>query len=449
MKKIYLCLMAALVCTGAVQAQVVTSTSFENWTGQSPDGWKGSKTNLANDSIVEVTTGSIYGSKSVRLINSNSSHRRFTSQPIAVTDGQAYEVKFWAKGNGQVRTGLFDNSNISTTSGYHYGPYITVNTTTWTEYSQIILADTTFGSAEFILSIRSTAAASGHLQFDSLVISTPSIPEVSIYDIQFTSDPSGDSPHVGETVSTSGVVTATHSSGYFIQDGTGAWNGIYVFDNFNEPALGDSVKITASVVEYFNMTQLATVSGFSVEASGRPIPDAVVISTNAVNSEQYEGVLVKVQNATCNSTSAGVGMWAVNDGSGQCKIHNLIYQHTPTLNTVYNVTGPVYYSFSEYRIEPRSAADVESSSSVNEKELLPLSVYPNPAADRITLSLPAEQLRNGYTLKIMDLSGRVWLNRTVYSTVEQIELQGLAEGIYLLEAGQEQHRSVQRIVVTR
>ena len=48
---------------------------------------------------------------------------------------------------------------------------------------------------------------------------------VSIYDIQGQVDAS---PWEGEWVETTGIVTATVSYGYWIQDGDGEWNGIWV-----------------------------------------------------------------------------------------------------------------------------------------------------------------------------------------------------------------------------
>jgi len=59
---------------------------------------------------------------------------------------------------------------------------------------------------------------------------------VSIYDIQYTTDSSGDSPYTSETVTTQGVVTAVFGSNYvWIQDGSGPWSGLYIYklSNFN------------------------------------------------------------------------------------------------------------------------------------------------------------------------------------------------------------------------
>ena len=44
---------------------------------------------------------------------------------------------------------------------------------------------------------------------------------VSIYNIQYTTDPSGASPYADSIVSTGGIVTAADSAGYFLQSGLG------------------------------------------------------------------------------------------------------------------------------------------------------------------------------------------------------------------------------------
>ncbi|MCK4820025.1 hypothetical protein KA005_29945, partial [bacterium] len=49
-----------------------------------------------------------------------------------------------------------------------------------------------------------------------MFISTPSVfaaDPVTIYDIQYTADPSGDSPFAGQTVTTQGIVTASYYGG--------------------------------------------------------------------------------------------------------------------------------------------------------------------------------------------------------------------------------------------
>ena len=47
-----------------------------------------------------------------------------------------------------------------------------------------------------------------------------------IYDIQHTTDPSGDSPYAGQVVTTGGVVTAVHYDGFVMNEGAGPWQSL-------------------------------------------------------------------------------------------------------------------------------------------------------------------------------------------------------------------------------
>ena len=162
--------LAALVFTAVqVNAQNIFASSFENWTGTTPDGWVGAKTSLEADSIIQADQSIQYGNYAVKLVNAESSHKRFTTQSLAVDSGLTYTIRFYVRGEGNIRTGLFDGR--SSGSGYSgYNPYINVNSQTWTMYSQQVTAihDTTDG--EFILSVQLTKAQNGHLDVDSVRI---------------------------------------------------------------------------------------------------------------------------------------------------------------------------------------------------------------------------------------------------------------------------------------
>jgi len=82
----------------------------------------------------------------------------------------------------------------------------------------------------------------------------------AIHDIQFTLDPAGDSPYAGQTVQTAGIVTAIYRDGYVIAEPAGGpWSGVYVYDPDHLPATGDYLRITASVSEYYGLTELVDV----------------------------------------------------------------------------------------------------------------------------------------------------------------------------------------------
>ncbi|NOX88123.1 MAG: hypothetical protein GXO77_03790, partial [Calditrichaeota bacterium] len=186
------------------------------------------------------------------------------------------------------------------------------------------------------------------------------IPEVTIADIQRTPDEgAGPSPYVGQVVKTWGFVTATTGSGYYLQDAAGAWNGIYVYDKTNKPAIGDKVSMEAEVAEYYDLTELKNVDAFTVLSSGNPV-EAAIVPSGDVPQEMYEGVLVQVKDATCTNPNLGYGEWEIDDGSGPVRVDDAIYKFSPDSGVQYDVTGVVTYSYGKYKILPRDEDDIVS-----------------------------------------------------------------------------------------
>ena len=399
MKKVYLFIVALMLAATGFSQDVVFSSSFEDWTNGLPDGWMGSKSNIEADSVEQVTMGTMYGSSAVKLINTESTHKRFSTQPVSVTDGQDYEIKFWAKGKGSIRTAIYD------TTWEPYNSYIDVNATNWTEFSQTVTAHGNTDNAEFILSVRYTDALSGHLQIDSLVITkvTLVIDTVPIYDIQYTTDESGDSPYKDQTVYTGGIVTAAGDGSYFIQAGSGAWRGVYVYDNSHSPSVGDSIIIKADVTEYYNLTELKNVESYELVSSGNELPAPVELSTADVNDEQYEGVRVKVLNAECKSDTNSYGEWTVNDGSGDVIVKNLYSHFAPTVGEHYNITAPVFYSYGDYKLVPNSIDDIETVNGVELVSNVKVRVYPVPATSVVNIEA-SDIIRN---VEVFTLNGKL------------------------------------------
>ncbi|MBK9192952.1 MAG: hypothetical protein IPM77_16445 [Crocinitomicaceae bacterium] len=126
MKQIFT-LISALVIGASAHSQVVFQSDLSSWTAGAPDGWMGAKTNIGGTNVIEVPMASTYGTSDAQLVNATTSHKIFTMQTLSVTNAQTYEVKFWVKGQGEIRTGLFDDHTPTSTSGYIYYSYITVN----------------------------------------------------------------------------------------------------------------------------------------------------------------------------------------------------------------------------------------------------------------------------------------------------------------------------------
>lgn len=167
------------------------------------------------------------------------------------------------------------------------------------------------------------------------------------------------SPYDGDVVSTSGIVTGVHGDGYFIQDGSAEWSGIYVYDPGHTAEEGMSVELTAEVEEFFEWTELKSVSSFTVVSEGNDLPEPIEISTDELNDEAYESVLVRISSAECTNPDLGFGEYEFNDGSGACMGDDLLFAPNLQQGLTYNVSGPVTYSFENYKILPRRAEDVE------------------------------------------------------------------------------------------
>jgi hypothetical protein len=428
-------LLSTFAIAGMASAQIFQS-GFENWTGATPDGWMGAKSNIVATSVTQVSDNVHGGTYAVRLENATSSHKRFSTQPLAVTNGQNYSVSFWVRGAGDVRVGLFDGRPGGSSGYATYTPY-TAATSTWQQVTVSIAAahDTTDG--EFILSVRNTVAPE-HIVIDDVTISDAApLTPTSIYAIQYTTDPSGDSPLNGQSVMTGGIVTAVLTgSGYFIQSGSGLWNGIYVYDQDNTPAMGDSVTFTASVSEYFNLTELSGVSAYAVVSSGNTVPAAYEVATGDISLEPLESVLVRVTNANCTEVPSGAtfGKYKVDDGSGEAIVGKEIYTTTPdpVLGTAYNVTGVNYFTFGEFNIEPRMASDVEFSSGIAGAGVLnTISFGPNPATNLLNVHL-GQATGSSVEYTLTDLQGRAVQTGTFSGSQGQVNVASMAAGLYHL-----------------
>jgi hypothetical protein len=163
--------------------------------------------------------------------------------------------------------------------------------------------------------------------------------------------------HAGEFIATSGVVTGVYGASnlFTIQDGAGAYSGIWV--EGAGVAIGDEVDVEGPVAESFDLT-LISATQIVILTSGNALPAPEPLATLAVSDEQWEGVLISTLGEVDNG-DIGFGEWSVNDGSGSAIVDDLGYLFTPAPEGInFGVTGPLYFSFGAFKIEPRDANDV-------------------------------------------------------------------------------------------
>jgi hypothetical protein len=179
----------------------------------------------------------------------------------------------------------------------------------------------------------------------------------SIYDVQGQAD---SSPFEDEVKSITGIVTANFGDGYFLQKGSGEWNGLYIYDPGRNPNVGDSLVLTGTISEFYEKTEMKNITGYYFISGNHALPEPVVITCDEA-VEPYEGVLIRVNNAVCTEEDSNFGMWTVNDGTGDLLIQNTnVFEYIPTEGESYNITGPLDYKYSEWKIHLRFSTDVSS-----------------------------------------------------------------------------------------
>ena len=181
------------------------------------------------------------------------------------------------------------------------------------------------------------------------------------------------SPYAGQTVSVTGVVTVAGDEYYSSSNalavmadaGGGSWSGLALYgSSVYTLARGDSITITGEVQEYYGFTELSFPTSITVHSSGHALPDPEQLTTGelatSANPEEWESVLVSVVNVDVTSEPGTYGEWTVDDGSGDCIVDDLgDYTYSPQLgDTIVELVGVLWYSFDDFKIEPRDDADI-------------------------------------------------------------------------------------------
>lgn len=351
---------------------VVFIALFSAWSlsaQEQPDNWSVESADLSIEKEEVTVNDGTYAAKSSWTSDSN---QDFDSDSFTFTPGSDFTLSVDVYDDddaGRVRLAIiWDGSN-------DYSSIYSVDQGSWQTltYTDAVPAGATEafvrfrfydetgwdGDAEVILDNVSFTIDAGSNELANASFetwSTPVIPEYTIAEIQ---GDAASSPYDGETVTTHGIVTGSETNGYFIQDGYAAWNGIYVHDDVNIPAVGDSLTITGEVNEFYDRTCIESVTAYTVNSQSNELPDAVTLSTANAAQEMYEGVLISISEAACTATEDGNGEWTVDDGSGELIVDDLMFAYSPALDNEYNITGILEYSYSNYKIEPRDADDIE------------------------------------------------------------------------------------------
>lgn len=328
---------------------------------------------------------------------------------------------------------------------------------------------------------------------------------LNIQDIQFTLDPSGNSPYIGQTVTVKGVVTASmrdYDLGYvYIQD-TGAtqYAGVSLAGNFDLQNVyrNEWIEVTGTVTESYGLTQIVVDNVTRLGVNDSTIKPVVIDpsdSTARMNGdwEKYEGMLVRFANPDggklyVTDGNVGFGEYTIADDTtygqnGSARIlagrdagssaasslwvslvsdttystvDGIMYVPAIAANdtmTMDSVQGIMYYSFSNYKITPRANddffglnVDIDTNVTHPVSSLSELYALPNVAV----YPNPADahlkvvvDTHKDYTVSIYDLNGKELMEQTAKNGMPlNLNTSILNRGFYLVKVSAASGRTI-------
>jgi len=335
-----------------------------------------------------------------------------------------------------------------------------------------------------------------YLLFIFLCLTASSVfAQLTIHDIQYTDDPYGDSPYVGQTKTVMGIVTSSaqiYDLGYiYIQDeGGGPWSGIPLYGSgLANLYRGEEVTVTGIVKENFGRTYLDVIE---IELTGQ-LKDLSISEIDPSDSsayinngwEKWESVLVEYKDPdgsllyishpvivaggnygdyavsslskkaakklglilagrqTSNYESSlyvqivNDSIWADNSGTMQVPVIE-----TSTSMQMEGVVGLLFYIYGDYHLLPRNNDDFVGINVELDSTQLPLSPLGIPESKKSIFEVspnPASDFVNVFTdiydeteISIYNLTGKLVANQPLNESPQRIAVTDLKNGIYIM-----------------
>ncbi len=151
--------------------------------------------------------------------------------------------------------------------------------------------------------------------------------------------------------------------GYYVADADGgAWSGIaIVVDRAQATAFvpGDVLDVQGQLEEYYCFTQVKATTVTAKSPTSAPAP--IQVQGANIKEEAYEGMLVTVKGVTVTEALQG-GVFKVDPGAFLVGHAGFDFFLAMDVGATYDVTGQVSFGFGEYRLIPRTAADLVKTS---------------------------------------------------------------------------------------
>ena len=162
-----------------------------------------------------------------------------------------------------------------------------------------------------------------------------------------------------DVVATTDVFEDADGAYFFAQDvGGGPYSSLVVFirGGTAEITAGWQGAVVGIIDEYYGLTELVVDDPTTLVRTGTGIPVASVLTAPPADWEEYESCLVTLQDVTVTSNES---YGQVSTSYAGLYLDDLLYDFSAAKGDVWaSVTGPVWYSYDEWKLVPRSADDL-------------------------------------------------------------------------------------------
>jgi predicted extracellular nuclease len=147
------------------------------------------------------------------------------------------------------------------------------------------------------------------------------------------------------------------TSTFFVQDpATGAGVAVYTKNDTYAATVGDVISLTGTATEYYDLTEVVVDDVATIVTTGTGTPVATELDAAPSDWEPYEGQLLTLTDVTATSAPS-YGQVSTNY-AGLFLDDLFVRYDVANGDTFASVTGVLYYNYEEWKLEPRSEADL-------------------------------------------------------------------------------------------
>jgi len=240
-----------------------------------------------------------------------------------------------------------------------------------------------------------------------------------------------DSPWEESDVMLTGTITGVSANeGFFMQDASEAWSGIWVVWSDTEGLeVGDGVEVDGEVAEVSSVTTINASLVTEVDPMVSIVP--VVLGNPAdAEMEMYESVLVTIEGAQASAANEVTGEWTIAyEAMNDAVVNDLLYGYTPEEGNYYDVTGVVNGRLDAFKVEPRMDEDIidlTATPAIQTPVNIQFKVYPNPFNERIFIENSDKLTR----VVISNIAGQRVMD--IEYPNNEIRTANLVSGVYII-----------------